>query len=73
MSCRKEAAMALLISGTDPSVLTKPTTEYPNASKAADIARSCGHDDVAVYLEKGSKVQRKRMHPLAKRGKSSLN
>lgn len=70
---RKEAAMALLISGTDPSVLTKPTTEYPNASKAADIARSCGHDDVAVYLEKGSKVQRKRMHPLAKRGKSSLN
>ncbi|KAI3871677.1 hypothetical protein MKX03_005674 [Papaver bracteatum] len=49
---RKGAVTVLLHEGANPSILTKPTDEYPNGLNAADIAANRGHNELADYLTK---------------------
>ncbi|KAI3871676.1 hypothetical protein MKX03_005673 [Papaver bracteatum] len=47
---RKGAATSLLIGRADPTLLTTPTTDYPNEHTAADIALEQGHYQLSEYL-----------------------
>ncbi|MCL7045073.1 hypothetical protein MKW94_021119 [Papaver nudicaule] len=58
---RKGAATALLVGRADPTLVTTPTSDYPNERTAADIAFERGHYHLAAYLADFIKRPEKRM------------